>query len=223
MGLFLWLKSQRRLRLGLLLLLAVPPAVAFMPDKWTERMDTINTYEEDGSVQGRFNAWWMAYNLAKDRPIGGGFEVITPELFARYAPHPEDLHAAHSIYFQVLGEHGFVGLGLYLLLGLMTWRAGSWIVRNATRQPEYQWASSLATMIQVSLIGFSVGGAFLSLLYFDVPYYLMAAMAITRVLMEKELKEKAAARVKDDGSPSQPQFGPLSPSQPQPIIRGDSS
>jgi hypothetical protein len=68
-----------------------------------------------------------------------------------------------------------------------------------------------------------VGGAFLSLLYFDVPYYLMAAMAITRVLMEKELKEKAAARIKDDGNSSQPQFGPLSPPQPQPIIRGDSS
>ena len=222
MGCFLWLKSRHRLRLGLLFLLAIPPAIAFMPEKWTERMDTINTYEEDGSVQGRFNAWWMAYNLAKDRPIGGGFEVITPELFARYAPNPEDLHAAHSIYFQVLGEHGFVGLGLYLLLGLMTWRTGSWIVRNTAKHPEYRWATDLATMLQVSLIGFAVGGTFLSLLYFDVPYYLMAAMMVTRVLVEKELKEKAAPRVKDGGNSSEPQFEPLSPSQPQPIIRGDS-
>ena len=71
MGFFLWFKSQHKLRIGLLLLLAVPPAVAYMPDKWAERMDTINKYEEDGSVQGRFNAWWMAYNLAKDRPDWG--------------------------------------------------------------------------------------------------------------------------------------------------------
>src|SRR6185312_16331214 len=184
MGCFLWLKSQHRLRIGLLLLLAIPPAIAFMPAKWSERMDTINNYEEDGSVQGRFNAWWMAYNLAKDRPIlGGGFEVSMPELFYRYAPDPEDLHAAHSVYFQALGEHGFIGLGLYLLLALSTWRTGSWIIRNTGKQQEYRWAYNLATMIQVSLIGFAVGGAFLSLLYFDVPYYLMAAMVATRILV----------------------------------------
>ncbi len=219
MGLFLWLKSRHKVRIGLLLLFAVPPAIAFMPDKWTERMDTIKTYEEDGSVQGRFNAWWMAYNLAKDRPIGGGFEVITPELFYRYAPNPEDLHAAHSIYFQVLGEHGFVGLGIYLLLGFLTWRTGSWIIRNTAQRPECRWASNLATMIQVSLIGFAVGGAFLSLLYFDVPYYLMGAMVATRVLVEKELKEKAGSAISKQGMGSSPQLGQLNPSRSQPITR----
>lgn len=219
MGIFLWLKSQHKVRLGLLFLLAVPPAVAFMPAQWTARMDTINTYEEDGSVQGRFNAWWMAYNLAKDRPIGGGFEVITPELFARYAPNPTDLHAAHSIYFQALGEHGFVGLGLYLLLGFATWRTGSWIIRNTAKRQEYRWAFNLATMIQVSLIGFAAGGAFLSLLYFDVPYYLMAAMVATRVLVGKELKEKALSHIEEGGDPSKRQLGPLNPPQSQPIMR----
>ena len=167
------------------------PAIAFMPEEWATRMDSINTYEEDQSVQGRFNAWWMAYNLAKERPFtGGGFEIITEDLFFLYAPNPEDLHAAHSIYFQALGEHGFVGLGLYLLLGWLTWRTGSWIIRNTAKRKELHWAFALARMIQVSLIGFAVGGTFLSLLYFDVPYYLMAAMVVTRVLVEKELKKR---------------------------------
>ncbi len=219
MGGFLWLKSQYKLRIGLLLVLAIPPALAFMPEQWTTRMDTINTYEEDESVQGRFNAWWMAYNLAKDRPIGGGFEVITPELFYRYAPNPEDLHAAHSIYFQVLGEHGFVGLGLYLWLGYLIWRMGSWIIRNTRKLEGYQWAYSLATMIQVSFVGFSVGGAFLSLLYFDVPYYLMSAMVVTRVLVEKELKRKAllAGQAKRTDSPRQ--FDQLNVSPVQPVTQ----
>ena len=159
MGVFLWLKSQHKIRIALLVLIAVLPAIAFMPEQWGERMDTINTYEEDLSVKGRFNAWWMAYNLAKDRPLlGGGFEVSMPELFWRYAPDPEDLHAAHSVYFQALGEHGFLGLGLYLLVGLSTWRTGSWIIRNTEKLKEYRWAYNLATMIQVSLIGFAVGG-----------------------------------------------------------------
>ena len=224
MGAFLWLKSQHKGRIALVVVLAILPVVASMPEKWTERMDSINTYEEDASVQGRFNAWWMAYNLAKDRPItGGGFEVITPELFWAYAPNPEDLHAAHSIYFQALGEHGFVGLGLYLLLGWFTWRTGSWIIRNTRKLEEYRWASNLAMMIQVSFIGFASGGAFLSLLYFDVPYYLMGAMVATRVLVEKELKQKTASAIasKVPGSPRQ--LGQLSPpSQSQPIA-GDSS
>ena len=222
MGAFLWLKSQHKVRIALLVVLAILPAIAFMPEKWMERMDSINTYEEDESVQGRFNAWWMAYNLAKDRPLtGGGFEVITPELFYAYAPNPEDLHAAHSVYFQALGEHGFVGLGLYLLLGLLTWRTGSWIIRNTRKLEEYRWAFNLATMIQVSFIGFATGGAFLSLLYFDVPYYLMGAMVATRVLVEKELRQKALLAVTAKASSSPRQLGQLSPTRSQ-SIAGDS-
>ncbi len=172
-------------------------------------MDTINTYEEDRSVSGRFNAWGMAYNLANDRPfLGGGFEVTTRELFDRYAANVEDIpRAAHSIYFQALGEHGYVGLGLYLLLGFLTWRSGAWIIRNTKNLKEYQWASSLASMIQVSMIGFAVGGAFLSLLYFDVPYYLMAAMIATRVVVEKALKEKAALDISIKNTDSSRQIG----------------
>jgi probable O-glycosylation ligase (exosortase A-associated) len=215
MGGFLWLKSQHKFRIALFVFLMALPGLAFMPDQWGERMDTINTYEEDLSVKGRFNAWWMAYNLAKERPlVGGGFEVSMPELFWLYAPDPEDLHAAHSVYFQALGEHGFVGLGLYLLLGLATWRTGSWIIRNIGKREEYRWAYNLATMIQVSLIGFAMGGAFLSLLYFDVPYYLMAAMVATRILVEKELKEKATAAFAKKNKDVPSQFGRMNPSQP---------
>ncbi|KIO49418.1 putative O-glycosylation ligase, exosortase A system-associated [Nitrosospira sp. NpAV] len=222
MGGFLWLKSRKKAGLGMLAVVAIPPLLAFMPDEWSKRMDTINTYEEDESVQGRFNAWWMAYNLAKDRPLtGGGFEVTMPELFFRYAPNPYDIHAAHSIYFQVLGEHGFIGLALYLLLGFATWRTGSWIIRNTAKRDDYLWAYSLASMIQVSLIGFAVGAAFLSLVYFDVPYYLMAAMVVTRVLVEKDLKEKAALAIIEKRTGAQRQFGNLSPSQSQ-RIAGDS-
>lgn len=194
MGGFLWLKSKYKLRLTLLFLLSIPLMLANMPEQWTQRMETINTYEEDRSAMGRINAWGMAYNLANDRPlVGGGFEVTTREVFQRYAYDTGDVpRAAHSIYFQALGEHGYVGLGLYLLLGFLTWRSGVWIIRNTKGLKEFQWASSLASMIQVSLIGFASGGAFLSLLYFDVPYYLMVAMVATRTIVEKALKERAA-------------------------------
>ena len=215
MGGFLWMKSRNKASVSLLILLVIPVAIMFMPDKWGERMDTINTYEEDGSVQGRFNAWWMAFNLAKDRPlVGGGFEIYEPQIFARYAPDPTDIHAAHSIYFQTLGEHGFVGLGLFLLLGILAWRTGTWIIRHTEKLDEYKWAYSLATMIQVSLIGYIVGGAFLSLLYFDVPYYLMAAMVATRIVVEQGLKKTAKLAIPKKRTNFTPQ--PRATSTPKP-------
>ena len=138
---------------------------------------------------GRINAWTMAVNLANDRPlVGGGFAIDNPNVFARYAPDPTDIHVAHSIYFQMLGEHGYVGLVLYLLLWLLVWRDAAWIIRQARSREGWQWASDLSRMIQVALAGFAVGGAFLSLAYYDVPYYLLAVIVLTRVLLEKEIK-----------------------------------
>lgn len=194
MAIFLWLKSKEKVTLGLVLILAVPLLLMFMPEQWHARMDTIQEYQEDASAMGRINAWYMAFNLASDRFFGGGFEIYNAGVFRMYAPVPEDIHAAHSIYFQVLGEHGFVGLLLYLVLGLLTWRTGSWIIKHTATDPDMRWANNLATMVQVSLLGFAVGGTFLSLAYFDVPYYLMAAMVATRVIVASDLKEKVLAR-----------------------------
>ena len=220
MGGFLWLKSKHKLQFTLLFLLCIPIMLAYMPEQWTQRMDTINTYEQDQSAMGRLSAWEMAYNLANDRPfVGGGFEVATREIFQRYGDG--DLHrAAHSIYFQALGEHGYVGLGLYLLLGFLTWRSSVWIIQNTKGLKEFEWASSLASMIQVSLIGFASGGAFLSLLYFDVPYYLMVAVVAIRTIVEKALEERATLDnpIKSTGS----SLHPGKPVNLRPIIKDTS-
>jgi probable O-glycosylation ligase (exosortase A-associated) len=189
MAAVLWLKSRNRGTMGAWLVLAAPLLLAAMPPEWTSRMESINDYQEDSSAQGRINAWGMAWNLARDRPFGGGFDVYEGPVFALYAPNPTDLHAAHSIYFQVLGEHGFVGLALYLLLGVLAWRTASWIIRHAPAFEDLRWAASLAAMIQTSLAGFAVGGAFLSLAYFDVPYYLVGMLVATRALVERRLAE----------------------------------
>lgn len=181
----MWLKGRKKMLGAALLALLTPLALLFMPERWAERMDSIADYQADNSAMGRINAWNMAYNLARDRFFGGGFEIAEPSVFYQYAPNPADVHAAHSIYFQALGEHGFIGLGLYLLLGALTWHSAARVVRNSRERPDLQWAGNLAGMIQASLIGFGVGGAFLSLLYFDVPYYLMAAVVAMRALSEQ--------------------------------------
>ena len=179
MVLFLWLKSQKKLFLGILIVAVLPLAIGFMPAEWTERMETIKTYDEDESAMGRINAWKVAINIANDRPlIGGGFELYTPKTFAKYAPNPLDIHSAHSIYFQMLGEHGYVGLILFLSIGFVGWLNGSRVIRLSRNNPEHKWAGDLARMIQVSLVGFAVGGLFVNIGYWEIHYYLILALMV---------------------------------------------
>ncbi len=186
MGFMLWLKSRNKLPIALATLVLIGVGINFVPDKWFERMSTIETYEEDASAMGRINAWHFAWNLAKDRPLtGGGFDTFTPELFWKYAPEPSNFHDAHSIYFEILAEQGFVGLFLFLLLWGTTYFICGSIVRRCKRREDLYWARDLAAMLQVSIVGYAVGGAFLGLAYFDLPYHLLAMTAVLHHLVKQ--------------------------------------
>lgn len=198
MTLVMWWRGKSNKFISAFVFLIVGGAlVVFMPDSWTERMSTIKTYDQDGSAMGRINAWWMAWNLAKSHFFGGGFMVYTPSTFAAYAPDPLDVHAAHSIYFMVLGEHGFVGLFIFLLLWLMVWLSAGRLRKEGMRQPETQWLSDLGAMCQVSLAGYAVGGAFLSLSYYDLPYNVLVLVVLGRRWLDRKAWiEEAAAEQK---------------------------
>jgi probable O-glycosylation ligase (exosortase A-associated) len=190
----LWWKSRHKLGLTLVAVVAIPLMFAYMPEHWYQRMDTIVNYELDGSANMRLNSWGTMFNIAKDRPLdGGGFEVAAHAVYQRYAPDPSfPPQVAHSIYFQARGEHGFVGFGLYLLLLFTFWRHSGALARLAKGQPGLAWAGDFGLMMQVTIIGFEVGGAFLSLVNFDVPYYLIAAMVAAGTLVAKELQHAQA-------------------------------
>lgn len=175
---FLWLKGQHKLRTAALILFLLPLCLGFMPEQWFSRMGTIDNYNEDASAMGRINAWHFAFNLAKDKFLGGGFNVFTPKMFLVYAPEPLDFHVAHSIYFQILGDHGFVGLALFLSLMFAALRTAARVQKSCGQRAESKWAKDLAAMIQVSIIGFAVAGTFLSMPYYDLYYYLIALLAL---------------------------------------------
>lgn len=186
---FLGVKSGRPWLTTFAGIVALGLAAAFMPDSWVERMRTISPDQLDSSALSRLATWSMIWHLALDRPlVGGGFAFTTPETYSRYSPQELDVaYAPHSIYFQALGEHGFVGLFLFLALGIATWRTASRLIARAKDDPELAWAASLMRMVQVSLIGFAVGGAFLGLVHFDLPYYLCGLV----ILVDRELRSAA--------------------------------
>ncbi|MFL6698580.1 MAG: putative O-glycosylation ligase, exosortase A system-associated [Vitreoscilla sp.] len=187
MGLVLWWRSKEKALAAIVIGMTGLALTAFMPASWEERMQTIGATNQDASVMGRINAWQMTFHLANDRPLGGGFFIYTPEVFGKYAPVPDDVHAAHSIYFQILGEHGYVGLVLFLMVGAFTYATAMKIRKEARKREDAQWLYHLAGMMQVSMIGYAVGGSFLSLAYFDLPYNVMVILVVgLRWLQDKE-------------------------------------
>ena len=150
----------------------------FASQEWMDRMSTIENYEEDGSAMGRINAWWVAYRLALDRPfVGGGFGAFTPEMFYKYAPEPEDHHDVHSIYFEVLGEQGFVGLFIFTSILLVTFKTLLKLSRISRQIPGLEWMRKYALMLGCGIFSYMVNGLTLGLAYFDL-FWLYISMTI---------------------------------------------
>lgn len=184
-GLFLWLKSPKKLGMAVVVVLAGVIIALLMPQAWWDRMNTIQSYDEDASALGRINAWWVAWNVATDTWTGGGANMFTPATFMKYAPVPDDLHDVHSIYFEMLGEQGFFGLFLFLLLGYLLWRRCNLLIKTYRHDPDRKWAADLGAMLQVAYIGYAVSGAFLGMAYFDYFYNLVASAFIAWQVAEK--------------------------------------
>lgn len=193
MAFMLAFKGKRPFLMSFLLVTVLSTAILSMPENWTSRMETIQNYEQDSSAMSRITTWKTLWNLAVDRPIvGAGFRTDNPLVFALYAP-PEwggGVLVAHSIYFEVLGEHGFPGLFLYVGLFFLSWMRAGKLARLTRDDPEFgSWVPLLMRMVQVSLTGFAVGGAFLSLAHFDLPYYILAFV----ILVDATVRERMAS------------------------------
>jgi len=186
---FFWLKSPKKIITGTISILALVVGFFFMPQSWHERMSTIETYQQDASAMGRINAWTTAVHVAGDRLTGGGYQMWTRKVYSEYAPNPDDIHDAHSIYFEVLGEHGYIGLFLFLTMWVLTFFTASKTIRKTKNIEELRWANILSRMVQVSMIAYATGGAFLGLAYFDLPYHLMTIVVLTQLIVKKHLAD----------------------------------
>ena len=194
-GFMLMVKARYKSLAIVMLGIAIFIGALMVPTQWSERMGTIKTYEQDQSALGRLNAWATAWNLALDRPlIGGGFQVFfVRDVFRMYAPDPTDVRDVHSNYFEMLGEQGFIGLGLYLVLIATTLSSLTVLKWRLKRNPEIKWAQHYPDMLQVSLIAYLIGGAFLGRAYFDLFYQVVATAVVLKHLVDQEASIKVTA------------------------------
>jgi putative inorganic carbon (HCO3(-)) transporter len=189
------LKSKHKLIAGALLAVFAVLVLTFAPSAWMSRMGNFAHGELDESAEGRLHAWEFAWVFASQYPImGGGFETFTPALEARFTPQYQ-FAGPHSIYFQTLGEQGFVGLGIFLLVLGGTFYALRAMRRRVRGQPAFGWIVNYSNMLEISLLGYVVSGAFLPRAYFDLWFQMAAAAALLKILYRQELSSPATEQV----------------------------
>ncbi|MFZ6814894.1 putative O-glycosylation ligase, exosortase A system-associated [Undibacterium sp. Rencai35W] len=194
-GGYLFIKSKRKLLFAFLFVCIGSAMIGLIPAEWFSRMDTISNASQDGSFMGRVIAWKLSFILAAKNPLfGGGFKALENgqiwyalsqdfDLYSFFytgsaVPNPFLSRAAHSIYFQVLGDHGFGGLIIFVsILGLSFLNAGR-VAKKTRAANGPEWLFSLATMLRLSIFAYAIGGAALSFAYFDMIYALFAIVIV---------------------------------------------
>ncbi|MES1925722.1 putative O-glycosylation ligase, exosortase A system-associated [Salinisphaera sp. T31B1] len=206
-------KSRHRRSLILVMPILAIGLASFMPQQWYDRMNTIDQYEEDQSAQGRLDSWKFATNVAIANPLlGGGMRVwASSDMWNTYGPPGAKHRAIHSIFFEVLGEHGFVGFGLFVGMLATAWLSLARIRKRTRGSPDTAWMGDLASMMQVSLLAYMAAGAFLPMPYFDLFYQMLAITAVLNVLLERAVRSEAVRSPGDTPSPASgttPDVGP---------------
>jgi probable O-glycosylation ligase (exosortase A-associated) len=195
LAVFFWWHSRQKLVTSVAFIIIAIPIFHFMPSEWFDRMNTIETYDQDASARGRLDAWTFAINVANARPLVGGGQGVfySPDLWKTYNPG-RMWRAPHSIFFEVLGSIGWIGLLIYLSLAAVGWMNTRWVIKQARSRPDLRWAYDMATAIRLSFIGFWTAGAFVNLGFYDFYFALLGIVAVLRFTIEKQLATAAAAQ-----------------------------
>lgn len=219
--LLFWHMQRKWLMVGVgFFLIAVVGVTA--PEPLVERWQTIETYEEDTSAMQRIQSWGIAWNMALERPLTGmGFRnaALGYEWWIGYANFEggwRHVLSPHSVYFGILGQHGFGGLAVFLLLIAFTFHTLNRVRRTARQRTGEIWLSEYAWALQIGLVGYLISGIFLDVAYFNLLY---AFIALT-VIMRRELEQAPqAATAPASDPPTEPGLasGPNPDPDPEPV------
>lgn len=197
---FLILQRQRAMWFSLIAPLVLV-GVLFIPKDYTERLQTIQTYEEIGedSALSRIHFWHVAVRMVGEHPLGIGLKNYESAYdrfdfsFGRFGQG----RAVHSSYFQVLAELGYFGLAIFIAM----FACAFWIVLRVRRLakeerlPESQrhFFFTVSNALMASMVGFLVGGTFLSMAINDLTWLTFGIVAaLDRLSRQAVLASDAA-------------------------------
>lgn len=206
----LFLKGSRH-RVVTLAIMAVGviALLNFAPDEWFHRVDTIQDASADSSFLGRVIAWKLSWLIAIDNPfLGGGMHAVqTQPIWTYYSQligqldwiptGPPDItpHAAHSIYFEILGDLGFTGVLLYAAMFWAALANCTAAKKTAIAAGTMPWMIDFADALRWSLICYLVTGAALSIGYYELLFVLVALTVCCRRVAANVAAEAVTAPV----------------------------
>jgi len=202
---YMWWRSPRKAVGVIAIMVAVVGVLLYAPDVYFERMSTLSAPSEEGSAAGRMHAWRAGTKMALAHPLGVGAGNF-PNNFPKYrAPDaPNRWMTAHSMYFLILGELGFLGLLLLLKLVFGNFRSNARLRKRLVEEQERlneptRFAADIRTLnaFNASIMGLSVAGAFLSVTYYPHVFVMVGlCIALRRVIAEEAGLVNAASTVK---------------------------
>ncbi|PCI50443.1 MAG: putative O-glycosylation ligase, exosortase A system-associated [Alphaproteobacteria bacterium] len=175
-----FIRTKHKFIIGIFVAVSGIAVLAFMPQSWTSRMETIQTYEQDSSASTRILQWKYAVQLASESPIlGNGFYArYYQPYYQKYMVGIDTNRAVHSVYFQVLEEQGYVGIFIYLLLMITAVISANKVSKTSARREDLIWASKFLFYAQFSIIGFAFNGLTINVAYLDLYYYILAFIVL---------------------------------------------
>ena len=174
--------AKRRILYMGLMGLAAMVAVPFLPQSYTQRMSTIENHQADESASTRIAVWQWTWDYVQDHPLGGGFDSFRGNK-VRYRKNAAETsgsvtavdseviedqgRAFHSSYFEMLGEQGFPGLFLWLLLQALGLLQMERLRRRWSKRtgPDEQWQAPLANALQQAQAIYLVGSLFVGIAF----------------------------------------------------------
>ncbi len=188
---------------GLLAAAAIP----FLPQSFTSRMETIQGYQADESANTRLAVWAWTLDYVQSHPFGGGFEAyrqnriqvqtvderVSGEVqLVNARTEADEGRAWHSAYFEMLGEQGWPGLFLFLLIhGVGLARMELLRRRYRSRTDDMAWVSPLATALQHFQLVYLVGALFVGIAFQPFVWMILAVqIAFDRWVTAQEKAKK---------------------------------
>jgi probable O-glycosylation ligase (exosortase A-associated) len=197
-----WWHSRRKIAVLVVLVAGGMAVLPMMGDDWLDRVATIQEARQESSALTRIVVWQWTLDFANRNPAGGGFEAYRGNHIVLVMPDGSEIEdsarAFHSIYFEVLGEHGWVGLGIFSLILAVYFRDMLLLGRRARGRPEQAWLADLARSLIQSMLIFMAGAAFVGIAFYPLHYYLLAlavcaTSAAARIPARAEADNVAAA------------------------------
>jgi putative inorganic carbon (HCO3(-)) transporter len=179
LGIYMWVRTKHKIGFGLVLAVVTCAMIYTSSSALDARMSTINNYQGDGSAMVRILVWKWTLGFVATHPFGGGFDayvinhVDVPGGGADPG-HTEFGRAFHSSYFEILGEHGYPGLLIFLLLVGSTFFMLHRIAKRARAHPELQWVTGLSNALQSGLAVFLTSGAFVGIAFQPMFWYFIS-------------------------------------------------